>query len=95
VVAVAKQYSIAEAKDQLPRIVHEVEAGEPVELTRRGKPVAVVMSMYEYRLRAGKRPNFGEALKKFLETYNPVELGVTGEEFEGLRDKSPGREPPW
>ena len=36
----SKQYSIAEARDNFPRVVHEAETGEAVELTRRGKPVA-------------------------------------------------------
>ena len=44
-----KQFSIAEAKNRLPTIVHSVENGPPVELTRRGKPVAVLLSIQEIR----------------------------------------------
>jgi prevent-host-death family protein len=43
-----KQFSIAEAKNRLPTIVHSVENGPSVELTRRGKPVAVILSIQEY-----------------------------------------------
>ncbi|MGH8680224.1 MAG: type II toxin-antitoxin system Phd/YefM family antitoxin [Burkholderiales bacterium] len=51
-----KTFSISEAKDQLPRIVHEAEAGGAVALTRRGKPVAVLISKAEYdRLQRRKR----------------------------------------
>jgi prevent-host-death family protein len=51
-----KTFSIAEAKDRLPRLVHDAEAGVPVALTRRGKPVAVLISMAEYdRLKGRKR----------------------------------------
>ena len=47
--------SIAEAKSQLPRMVHAAEAGEAVHITRHGKPVAVLLSEAEYaRLRAGR-----------------------------------------
>ena len=46
-------YSIAEARNNLPRLVHVAEDGEPVRLTRRGQPVAVILSLHEYeRLRA-------------------------------------------
>ncbi|MCB9663698.1 MAG: type II toxin-antitoxin system Phd/YefM family antitoxin [Alphaproteobacteria bacterium] len=41
--------SIADAKDQLPRLVHEVEEGRIVEITRRGNPVAVLLSTDAYR----------------------------------------------
>ena len=41
-------YSIAEARNHLSTLVHEAESGKPVKLTRRGKPVAVVMSMAAY-----------------------------------------------
>lgn len=42
------QYSIAQARDQLPQLVHTAEQGTPVELTRRGKQVAVILSAKEY-----------------------------------------------
>lgn len=55
-VAMTKSFSISQAKDQLPRIVHEAEAGGAVALTRRGKPVAVLISKAEYdRLQRRKR----------------------------------------
>jgi antitoxin Phd len=55
-----KQYSIAEARDRLPALVHEVEENGPVELTRRGKPVAVVLSMQEYERLQPRRVGFWE-----------------------------------
>ena len=52
----SKTFSIAQAKDRLPRLVHDAEAGVPVALTRRGKPVAVLISKAEYdRLKGRKR----------------------------------------
>ena len=41
-------YSIAAAKNNLSGLVHEAEQGHPVRLTRRGKPVAVLISTEQY-----------------------------------------------
>jgi prevent-host-death family protein len=41
-------YSIAEAKNNLSGLVHAAEQGYPVRLTRRGKPVAVLISTEQY-----------------------------------------------
>ena len=38
-----KRHSIAEARSSLPRLIREAESGKPVELTRRGQPVAVLV----------------------------------------------------
>lgn len=52
----SQQYSIAEAKDRLPKLVHEAEAGAVVEITRRGQAVAVLISTAAYeRLTAQPR----------------------------------------
>jgi antitoxin Phd len=94
--AVAKQYSIAQAKDRLPSIVHEVERGQPVEITRRGKPVAIVMSLEEYRrVAGGKRKSFNEAFEEFRASVDLEALNFTDEDFEGIRDRSPGRDVHW
>lgn len=45
----SSSYSLAEARSHLSRLVDEVEQGLPVELTRRGQPVAMVVSMADYR----------------------------------------------
>lgn len=41
-------YSIAAAKNNLSSLVHAAEQGHPVRLTRRGKPVAVLISTRQY-----------------------------------------------
>ena len=46
-------YSIAQAKNNLSALVHAAEQGHPVRLTRRGKPVAVLISTEQYE-RIGK-----------------------------------------
>ncbi|THF64028.1 type II toxin-antitoxin system Phd/YefM family antitoxin [Pseudothauera nasutitermitis] len=40
--------SIADAKNRLPALIHQAEAGEAVTISRRGKAVAVVLSVDEY-----------------------------------------------
>lgn len=82
-----KQYSISEAKNKLTAIVHGIESGESAELTRHGKPVAILLSIAEYN--ALKKPKKGllEDLHRFRKNFDPDE-----DCFEGLRDRSLGRE---
>jgi prevent-host-death family protein len=92
---VAKQYSIAQARDRLPAIVHEAELGDAIELTRRGKPVAVVMSLQEYRQVVRGHVGFTAAFEAFQHTVDLAALGVTDEDLADLRDRSPGRAFAW
>lgn len=43
-----QSFSITEARSQLPTIIHSVEKGDITQLTRRGKPVAILLSLKEY-----------------------------------------------
>ena len=55
----SKQYSIAEARQDLAAIVHEAEENGPIEVTRRGKSVAVLISQADYEhLAAQSRDNW-------------------------------------
>lgn len=90
-----KRYSIAEARDQLPRVVHEVESGQHAELTRRGKPVAVLLSVHEYRRLAGQALGFWQAYTAFRDEVDVPGLKLKKSDFEGLRDRSPGRPVEW
>lgn len=87
-----KQYSIAAAKDNLPGIVHEVEQNGPVEFTRRGKPVAVLLSMEEYERLEPRKRDFGAALMRWREKIEREGIDIPLDTFEGIRDKSPGRD---
>ncbi len=81
--------SIAEAKAHLTRLVHEAEGGTPVRITRRGKPVAVLVAESEFqRLR-----NPGRSFLSFVEGWRAdfVAQGLSGftdDELDGLRDRS-------
>ena len=91
-----KRYSIAQARDHLPGIVHEVERGTEIELTRRGKLVAVLVSVEQYERLTGihlprSSIGFGEALAKFRREHEHEleELWKDGDPFEGIRDRTP------
>ena len=86
-----QRYSIAEARVHLPRMVDQAEAGDEVELTRRGRPVAVLISRQEFDRLHGRCLHFGETYRNFLEKYSLNEIGVAGGFFASTRDKSPGR----
>jgi prevent-host-death family protein len=87
----SRRYSIADARTSLPTIIDQAEAGERIELTRRGKPVAVVVSLREFERLRGDRPRFGDAYKKFLTKYSLAQIGVDEDFAATTRDKSRGR----
>jgi prevent-host-death family protein len=87
---VSKRYSIAEARHDLAALVHELEDRDLIELTRRGEPVAVMLSVREYRRLAAGREGFWDAYRAFRGSVDLSRLGIEPEFFE--RDPSPGRE---
>ena len=87
-----KQFSIAEAKNRLPSIIHYIEKGPYVELTRRGKPVAVLLSIQEYERLKRKYTGFWNALSVFRQSLHDEDIEISDRDFEGLRDLFAGRE---
>ena len=87
-----RQFSIAEAKNKLPSIIHQVEKGPSVELTRRGEPVAVLLSVHEYERLDQKTRGFWNALMTFRQVLQDEAVEITDLDFEGLRNSSAGRE---
>lgn len=83
------QYTISEAKNRLPSIVHSVESGPSVKLTRRGRPVAILLSIKEYEKLVNKNIGFWNALINFRKQVE--EIAISDSDFEGLRDRSSGR----
>jgi cellobiose PTS system EIIB component len=87
----SRRYSIAEARSRLPSIVDEVASGIEVELTRRGQPVAVLVSRREFERLRGKRLHFSDAYRKFLERHSLEEIGAEEDFAISVRDRTPGR----
>jgi prevent-host-death family protein len=82
-------YSIAQARDQLAQLVHDAEAGSLIQLTRRGQPVAVLLSFAEYERLKQDRPPFQDALARFQK-----DADLDDDDLGALRDRSPGRDVP-
>lgn len=89
------KYSIAEARQNLAAIVHDLDKKDRIELTRRGEPVAMLLSMRAYRRLAAPKLAFWTAYEAFRRAHRLDELGIELEVFEGVRDPSPGREMNW
>jgi prevent-host-death family protein len=87
----SKSYSVAAARAKLAEIVDQVESGKEVELTRRGKKVAVVLSAAKYARLSGSRVAFMAAFDNFCREHEMREIGVGRGWAEELRDPSPGR----
>ena len=87
-----KQFTIAEAKNNLPAIIHSVEDGPSVKLTGHGKPVAVLLSIREYEQLAKNNIGFWSALSTFRSVLVKEDVKISDADFEDLRDTSTGRE---
>ncbi len=89
--------SIANVKNHLTRFIYEVESGEHVHITRRGRPVAVLLSEDEYaRLRQGREQrNFWDLIVEMRSDpeFEPVDW--TTQEVDSWRDRRPGRYFEW
>lgn len=77
--------SVAEAKNHLPSLIHEVEGSRtPLEITRRGKTVAVLVSAATYD-RASRPEGLVAGLARIRAKYGS-DFGFTAEEVRTLRD---------
>jgi prevent-host-death family protein len=72
--SVSDRYSIAEARNNLPRLVRDAEHGKAVELTRRGEPVAMLIGRGEFERLTGRYRAFADAFDDFSKKVNLPEL---------------------
>jgi len=82
--------SIAEARNDLSGVVREAEAGRPVTLSRRGRPVAVLVSAQQYERMAGRRMGLAAAIQRFRTEHAAV---LDDSDWLPPRDCAPGRTP--
>ena len=87
-----RQISLSQAKNKLTAIVHDVENGPAVKLTRHGKPVAVLLSTQEYERLRQTYGNFWNSLTVLRKKMHLRGIEISDADFEGLRDQSPGRD---
>lgn len=89
----AKQHSIAEARNSLPSLVRAAESGKAVELTRRGEPVAVLIGRQEYERLTAEHRGFAKAYDDFKRETDLGTLAIDPDElFAGIRGDGHGRE---
>ena len=88
------EISVAEARHDLARWVHQAESGKPVKITRRGKTVAVIVAAQDYAASQQAKPRKGwmDMVLEWRARTGGVEL--SHEEIDSWRDRNPGR-PPW
>jgi prevent-host-death family protein len=91
ILAVSKTYSVADARAHLPDILDEVQSGKEVQLTRRGRPVAVVLSPERLDALRGDRTSFGDAYRAFAKGHGPEVIALEPDFFDSLRDRASGR----
>jgi prevent-host-death family protein len=87
----SKEYSIADARRNLPSLVDEAQAGSEVHLTRRGRAVAVVVSVEEYERLKANRVGFSEAYEEFRKRFPVGRAGIEPRYFQSIRDRGVGR----
>lgn len=85
-----RRLSIAEARRNLAAVVRSVEKGDVVEVTRRGEPVAIVLSAREYEGLTRGSGDLWEAIRAFRESTDLKSLRLD-EAYRDVRDRSPGR----
>ena len=84
--------SVAEARQHFARLIKRAQQGKAIEITRRGEPVAVLVSAAEYSAITGERPSFVDATRQVRERLGVDALKIGDADFNGLREQSPGRD---
>lgn len=86
------QVSVTEARQNLAHLIMRAEHGNAIEITRRGEPVAVLVSASQYAAITGGRSSFIEATRRVRRRMGVESLGIGDAEFDDLREESAGRE---
>lgn len=90
----SSKVSVAEARQHFAGLIKRAQQGRAIEITRRGEPVAVLVSAAEYSAITGDRPSFVDATKQVRERLRIDSLNIGDSDFEGLREESAGRDVP-
>jgi prevent-host-death family protein len=87
----SRRYSVAEARQHFTELLRRAERGRVLEITRRGQPVAVLVSAREYAKLSGEGRSFRDAVETFRSQMGEADL-LPEELLGGLRDASPARD---
>lgn len=80
-------YSITQLQDNLANVLHLVEDGNAVELTRNGETVAVVVSIWQYHQLQPPQEDFWQAFQAFRQEFSVAGSYLEDDLFSGLRDR--------
>jgi prevent-host-death family protein len=87
------EFSITEARRNFPSLVRKAEDGGAVRITRRGKPVALLIGRREFERLVSDRRDFVEAHEEFSKSHDLEDLNIDPDEvFCNSRDESAGRD---
>ena len=86
-----REFTIAEARDHLSEVVRLAEDEGSVELTRRGKPVVVMVSTREFQRLSSPPASPFAFLESFRAEYDVDRNGLEPGDLEGVRDSDQGR----
>jgi len=93
-----QEVPITEAKNAFTALVHQVEGGEVVHLTRHGRPVAVLLSEANYqdlRLHATTRGDLLDFVLGWRSALPREWQGFSDSEVDSARDRAPGKDFAW
>lgn len=84
---VMSEAAISTLKNQLPEWVHKAEQGEDIQITRHGKPVAVMVSLERYNRAFGMSKGVFNAYLRWRAKY-PDGCGFTDAEQDALYQRT-------
>lgn len=87
-----KTFPVVKARQQFANLVASAERGGVVAITRRGKPVAVMISAAQYARLSGDVRAFSEIVLELRERLDVENLQIDDGAFANLRDPSIDRE---
>lgn len=91
-----KTSTIADAKNNLSHLIHQLEFEEPIHLTRYGKPVAVMMSESQYQALVSPPKSLNLAILNWRSQLDEeTDVGLTVGELNVIRKESSGRDFTW
>jgi len=93
-----QEVPITEAKNAFTALVHQVEGGEVVHLTRHGRPVAVILSEADYqelRQHAATRGDLLDFVRGWRGALPGAWRGIEDDEIDAARDRAPGKDFAW
>jgi len=83
--------TISHLKNHLPEIVHDAEQGQDIQITRHGKPVAVIVSLERYNQAFSLDKGIFNAYLRWRNLH-PNANGFTDKEIDNMRCREPHEE---